>query len=353
MDNIVAALERSSRVNKIELHDINGLSLEKVLAAMQEPFPELTDLMLWSNDETVSVLPNSFLGGGSAPHLQLLWLDRIPFPGLPKLLMSATHLVDRNLWSIPHSGYISPEAMVAAISTSTSLEQLWLSFQSPRSFPDRHSPPPTRSIIPVLTSLRFKGVREYLDALVAFIDVPRLKYLYATFFNQIVFDTPQFSQFISRSPTMKALGKARFVFEDGAVRVNISSQTSVTGHQELTVKTPCRELDWQVSSLEQVCTSSLPPLSTLEDLYIYQSPYSHPHWQDNIEDTLRLELLRPFTAVKNLYLCATYRACPARAFWGQNGRSVAHLTKHFLGGTPTIGSCRERHWAVYCHATSH
>ena len=68
------------------------------------------------------------------------------------------------------------------------------------------------------------------------------------------------------------------------------------------MKIPCKELDWQISSLEQVCTSCLPPLSTLEDLYISQKTHTKPDWKDNIEDALWLELLHPFRAVENLYL---------------------------------------------------
>jgi hypothetical protein len=73
------------------------------------------------------------------------------------------------------------------------------------------------------------------------------------------------------------------------------------------------ELDWQISSLEQDCTSSLPPLSTLEDLYIYEGPSSQAHWQDNIENALWLELLHPFRAAKNLYLSEEFsrRIVPA------------------------------------------
>ena len=63
-----------------------------------------------------------------------------------------------------------------------------------------------------------------------------------------------------------------------------------------------RELDWQVSSMEQVCTSCLPPLLNLEHLYIYENPRWRQHWQDNIENALWLELLHPFTSVKNLFL---------------------------------------------------
>ena len=40
----------------------------------------------------------------------------------------------------------------------------------------------------------------------------------------------------------------------------------------------------------------------LEDLYIHDHPYDPPDWKDDIENGLWLQLLHPFTAVKNLYL---------------------------------------------------
>ena len=297
-DNVIAVLERSDRVRQISLQSAPSSYLENVLAAMQEPFPELTSLEIGSYG-MVRVLPDSFMGG-SAPRLRSLWLERIPFPGLPNLLLSATHLVSLRLDNIPHSGYISPEAMISALSTLTSLRSLTLGLQSPQSYPNhRHPPPPTRSVLPALTYFWFKGATEYLEDLVARIDAPRLDDLNLILFNQIIFDTPQSIQFIGRAPRLKALEKARISFKNDAASVNLSSHTS--GYRRLNVKIPCTTLDWQVSALEQVCTSCLPPLSALESLYIYETPYSH-HWQDNVERTLWLELLRPFTAAKNLYL---------------------------------------------------
>jgi hypothetical protein len=102
---------------------------EKVLAAMQQPFPELTRLHLRFRTETALVDPDSFLGG-SAPHLESLFVQHISFPGLPKLLSSATHLVYLDLSDIPHSGYISPEAMVTCLSALTSLKGLKIDFES-------------------------------------------------------------------------------------------------------------------------------------------------------------------------------------------------------------------------------
>ena len=62
VDNIIAVLERSDRVYGIDLI-VQGPDLEQLSAAMQVPFPKLTYLLLRSNGKTMSVLPDSFLGG--------------------------------------------------------------------------------------------------------------------------------------------------------------------------------------------------------------------------------------------------------------------------------------------------
>src|SRR6267154_3304094 len=53
--------------------------------------------------------------------------------------------------------------------------------------------------------------------------------------------------------------------------------------------------------------------STLEDLYILELPGLQPYWQDDVESALWLELLRPFVAVKNLYISKEFgpRIAPA------------------------------------------
>ena len=300
VDNIIAVLEHSNRVCHINL-DFKGLDLDKLSAAMQVPFPELAILSLSSNDETVSALPDSFLGG-SAPRLETLLLDRIPFPGLPKLLLSATDLVELFLENIPHSGYFSPEAIGTALSTLTRLVNLRFLFESPQSRPDpghQHLPPPTRSVLPNLNYFQFKGDSEYLEVVVAHIDAPRLFDLTTTLFNDIIFDTPQLTQFISRTPIVEALEKAHVTFDGTAAAVQLSSLTGK--YDRLVVEIPCKELDWQVSSMEQICTSCLPPLPTL-DLHIDGNPRYRQHWQGDVDNVLWVRLLHPFTFVKNLYL---------------------------------------------------
>jgi hypothetical protein len=114
-DNIIAALGHNDRVCAIYLAVPSSL-LESAFAAMQKTFVALKDLELHSLDDTAPFISNSFLGG-SAPHLRRLWSFRIPFPFpvLRKLLLSAPNLVILSLRDIPHSAYISPEAMVTCL----------------------------------------------------------------------------------------------------------------------------------------------------------------------------------------------------------------------------------------------
>ena len=346
VDNIVALLERSNRVHQIDLdgNDISNLHLETVLAAMQVPFPELTHLSLWSNmsDETVRVLPDSFLGG-SAPHLRFLALSDISFPGLPKLLLSATHIVHLSLYGIPRSGDISPEAMATALSMLTSLATLRLLFQSPQAFPDMASRrlPPTCFILPTLIIFDFNGVSEYFDDLIARIEAPRLFSLNIRFFNQTLFSSPQLVQFISRTPRLKAPEEVHLTFGPiaGVRFISISSPTSI-----LYVEISCTGLD-QLSSLKQVCTScSLPPGLSVENLYIYGTSFWGADRPDNVENSLWLDLLQRFAA-KNLYLGEKFakRIGPALQELVESGMSevLPTLRNIFLEGFQTLGPVQE------------
>ena len=353
VDNTIAALECNDRVYRIFLSwglklDPKNL-LDILLGAMQQPFPELTQLDLVSfNDKfnkTMAVVPDSFLGG-SAPRLEFLFLQGIPFPGLPKLLLSTTHLVALSLHNIPHSGYISPDAMVTVLSTLTSLERLSLRFESPRSFPgqaNRRPPPSTRSVLPGLAYFEFKGVSEYFDDLVACIDAPQLDVLNITFFNDIEFDTPQLVRFISHTPKSKALESVHIYVQDWGASIDFSSQTSRRGL--FNMKILCRGLDWQVAAVEQVCTSCLPPLYMLQDLYLQEDSHSPSHRKDSVENGEWLELFRPFMAVKNLYLSEKLasRIAPAlqELVEGRTSDVLPALQNIFLKGLESPGSVQE------------
>ena len=316
VDNIVAALEHNNRTSELALFDIPGSQMEMVLAAMRQPFPALTRLYLRPRDEAAPVDPNFFLGG-SAPHLQMLNLERIPVPGLLNLLLSATHLVHLHLWRIPDSGYISPEAMVTCLSMLASLESLHIGFESPRRRPDRKSRRPPlqkRTLLPVLTQCRFRGVSEYLEDFVAQIVAPLLSKLRITFFHQLIFDTPQLKQFIGRTPKFKAHDEAHasVVFLEWGALVTLPQ----TYDGKLRLGILCSQSDWQLSSLVQVCNSSFPQALTpaVERLYILEdSRLSRLRWQDDVENSQWLEFLQLFAAVKDLYISQEFapRIAPA------------------------------------------
>ena len=305
VDDAISELEHNDRICQISLYCYTAWRIEEFWTAIQVPFPELTVLHLsFENLSYQRVLPDSFLGG-FAPRLQFLALTYIPFPGLTKLLLSATHLVNLWLLNIPHSGYISPDAMATCLSVLTNLEILQLEFESPQSGPDQevqHSFRQIRSILPALTSFWFKGVNEYLEDFVSRIDAPRLYRLSTTFFNDINFGTPELDLFISRTPTFGAYNEAHLVFDSREALVRLQSHPEPSDYGMVEVRILRRVPDRQLSSLAQICTMSLPLLLTMENLYVNGNRYSPLVWKDGIENSEWLDLLLPFTAVKNLYL---------------------------------------------------
>jgi len=205
--NITAALGHNDRVRQIVLDYIPGSLLESLAKVIQESFPALTYLQISVMDMSKPVFPEAFLGG-SAQRLRLCILEGIAIPGIRKLLLSAGGLVTPHLWNVPHSGYVSPEAIVTCLYPLHNLEDLTIGFESPLSRPDRpnrYPYPHTRVILPALTRFHFRGVSEYMEDLLSRIDVK------FGFFNQLIF-TPQLHNFLARTERFKELNHATGVF---------------------------------------------------------------------------------------------------------------------------------------------
>ena len=301
VDNIIAVLERRDRVCRIRLGDVPSSHLDNVLAAMREPFPELTALRFRVKGKG-SVVPDSFLGG-SAPRLQELLLNNFSFPGLPRLLLSATNLGTLHLSKIPHSGYISPEAMATALSTLTSLRELLLNFKSPQSYPDRASrrqPPPTLLVLPVLTTFWFTGVSEYLDDLMARI--------------------------------------SRDIAHCGGLmhRIRLASVVSGTSHY-IVLASP---------------SHAGGPLH-LQGRLLRHTKLARQHRELAMAGVIAaVYCCEESSPVRGI--CATRRSCLAGARWGKNDRSVAHSAEFVLGGAPAAGTSSGKHgWKVHFRAAGH
>jgi hypothetical protein len=246
--------------------------------------------------------------------------------------------------------------MVTCLSALTGLKDLYIGFESPRSRPPREGryPPPTRSLLPALTELRFTGAGEYLEDLVTRIDAHLLHFLGITFFHQLMFDTPQLAQFLGRTPKRKEYDPARLIFSDSGATIALPGRDYRLG-----LEISCRASNWPLSSLAQLFTSSLPRalISMLEHLYILESTFRQRLLHDVLENGQWLELFHPFTTVKNLYLFREYvtRIAPTlQELVGERVTEVLpNLQSIFLEDLQESGSVPEAIYvAVYCCTTA-
>ena len=136
------------------------------------------------------------------------------------------------------------------------------------------------------------------------------------FFHEPIIDTPQLSQlsqFISRAPKLKTPDEARVVFYDREVSVALPlPKTNDVPPLKLGISYKQTEL--HLSPLARVCGSSFPQdfLLALKHLDIIWKLGGSDD-SEVIENSEWLELLRPFTAVKSLYISeeAVPRIAPA------------------------------------------
>ena len=153
-----------------------------------------------------------------------------------------------------------------------------------------------------------------MEDLVVRIDAPRLQTVDITFFNQLIFVISQLHNFINRVERFKTRYQAEVTFTRRSAELNL-----LFGQRHIKLQISCTKPDWQLSALAQFCSLSLLPISTLEHLGIdgrqlwVKGDVEHGQW---------LELLFPFTAVKNLYLAETVGLHVATALQELAGESI-------------------------------
>ena len=322
--NIVSALRHRNRVSQISLLNIPVTKLFRFITSMHASFPILTHVELGpgDNDDPDSFgedpfLEDSFLGG-SAPCLRSLRLHGIIFPALHNLLLSTTDLVDLHL-DVPPFGSISPGELAYYLSTLIKLKDLRLGvFISP--LDDNQYGLLTRVDLPHLIRLDFRGRIAYLEDFVARINIPLLGIFRMAFFGErSLSNTPQLTDLVDRTERFKVLDQAELYFDSDALQksdnitVKLLSQNEADNRTILQVQTdfdpsrrPCLALA-QARSLFPSLTSSVEYLSFTEDK-------SRPlFWHVPVKDAWWLQLLRPFTAVKLLYLAGQPGLYVARA----------------------------------------
>ncbi|KAI0245408.1 hypothetical protein BJV78DRAFT_402554 [Lactifluus subvellereus] len=163
----------------------------------------------------------------------------------------------------------------------TRLKMLHIHFLSPTSRPvSRGTPqsPPIRATLPALNYFEFHDCSEYLECLLSGIDTPLLKYIYLTFFNQLIFDTPQLFQFIHRTHPQRSHDEAMVYFSGTDISITF---TQLGTPHCMRLQISCRPLDWQMSALAEICAHFSLILSGVQRLNIgASSPL--PGGQDEI-----------------------------------------------------------------------
>ena len=291
-NNIIASLKRSDRVSSINLTVTSSL-IEK-LPAITEPLSGLEELVLLSKDNVQLTLPSAFRWGSC---LRTLHSTRVAIPSFPQLFSPCQDLTNIVLHEIPSSGYFSPEAFASALSGVTNLQILSLHFLS---FPSRRkflSLPPSseeRVLLPALTCFKYRGISKYLDSLVAKIDAPRLEDIDITFFSQPTMDVSQLGLFIERIEMQTPLSRADVKISLHTISVTFLDQSTA---KLFRLRIPCEQLDWQLSSMTQICNHFSPVLFRVEDLRI-----SSTYVENGMAGEQWLELIRAFNGAKDLYV---------------------------------------------------
>ena len=299
------ALQFHDRVRHISLC-LPPSTLHKCLALMDKCFPILEHLSLsFSNDDfTTPMLPKAFL----APNLRHLSLPGICPPRRLRLFTSTVSLVTLVLSNIRTSSYFTPKLFVARLSSLPQLEELSIYFSIPLPRPSAErelsgSRQETPVTLANLKTLAFQGVGAYLESLISKIRIPLLERLEIVLFNQIAFALPHLSHLIYVTEGFR-VPAAKISFGHGDVSIIMAHHSSQWSEGPFFLRLMCKQLDWQIDCIGQICSALIPTLSIVEkftlDFYTRMIP---AEWQNGeIESTTWHELLRSFIGMKELHI---------------------------------------------------
>jgi hypothetical protein len=341
-----AAIVHPNRVSEIDLR-LTSSQLQRLASAMQEQFLALIHLKVRFDDDDyltpIPTLPDGF----SAPNLQSLELHSVAFPTLPKFLLSATCLVRLTLSNINRHRYISPETIVTGLAMMANLKSLTIEFIPFIFLPDLKTimpPPPTRTILPTLTCLRFQGISEYLEDVVSRIDAPMLDTICITFY-QLIFDIPHLTRFIKHTTRFEILSEAHVDLDfNGVIVGNLPPTRNVDEMSGFRISVLHVDMNRWHSSLAQFFTSIFPFIFMVKHIYIY-ARYISSDWRVDSENIQCLEIFHRFTALKNLYLSKVLalRIAPAlqKLVGGRVTEVLPALQNLYLEGLEPSGHIQE------------
>ena len=283
------------------------LKLQKLLLlmAIMEEYPVLEYMIVGpvAKCDPALMLPGTL----QAPHLHHLRLSGFTFPRRPRLLTTAVGLVTFHLYIEHRSTDPQPPLLPQCLSSMPQLETLGIVFLHP--IPNRdverierqlmHTPITTQVTLPNLRQSLFRGVTDYLEALVRRITAPRLGKLEILFFEHLTFSVPLLLQFMHTTENLRfSRGKLQF-FNDHVVVKMYPREEAKT--YAFSIYICCWHLDWQVSSMTQIFNSLSQIISAVEHLALEYGEHSRSSEEHNeVDRTEWRKLLRSFRNVKTL-----------------------------------------------------
>ncbi|KAH9054692.1 hypothetical protein EDB87DRAFT_1688992 [Lactarius vividus] len=275
------ALRLRNRVRRVSLR-IPPSNLQELLVLLEEPFPRLEYLSLSStfDGDITLTLPKTFL----APNLHHLKLLGVNFSS-----------------KLPPSSF-----------TDSLLEELSIDFSNPSLRPSAGSELLDALETPVtllkLKRFRFRGMRAYLESLIAQIRAPHLEQLNLelniTLFDQVAFAFPHLSHFANTTEGLK-LPEAEIIFESDAVAVVLDHHRLQPDDQppSFRLRVTCDGFGCQIDRAAQICSALMPMLSGAEQLALIERRMYAWHSDTDALSTKWHKLLRPFIGVKMLHIC--------------------------------------------------
>ena len=320
-ENILAALNQSDRISSIHL-TVTNLLLEK-LSAVERPVPNLEDLALLTQDSLQQTLPNHTFGWGT--RLRRLHLTRIAYFALPQLLYSSKNIVDLQLHEVLSPWLSSPESLTDALSGMAQLQSLSLHFLPTTDHIGISLPSRKRVVLPALNRFDFRGAIEYLEDLVAGIDVPYLGDIQVTFLSKTISNFSKLREFVDRIVVHKAPHRVDILSSEHAISISLMQPEVPTC---LKLQLFCVPLAGQVSSINQICIQFSALLLDVEDLHIISTRQSS--WHDSYYNEQWLKLLGSFTGVKWFHVSRNLSTDIVRALNEAEGHTTVLPAMHKL-----------------------
>ena len=290
----IFALRQRERVRRVHIAAPPS-SLRDLVGAMDSEYPILQKLVIHSqaerpenhngtrnrnrnrnrnrSDNVTVTLGAEF----RAPLLHRLILSNVAIPTSSRLLSGAgSDLACIGLHNFPTSAPdFHPAHLTAQLDALSRLETLTVHFSA--AIPNRdvarrlQGASTTRVVLPRLRMLAYRGGTAYLEGIFARLETPHLRTMNVEFFNQLSYSLPSLLPF-ARATHTHTFRSTELHFDEEFVSLIVDPLDKHAGGDDgrrthpLLMQVKGKPLDWQVTSISQICSEIAPLLAQTEIL---------------------------------------------------------------------------------------